>query len=65
MPLAEGKSRETVSTNISELHSGKTYAHTKQKFGKEKADKQAVAIAMSQARKSGHHSTPLRHHKTK
>lgn len=52
MPLKKGSSRKTVSKNISELHTGKTYAHTAAKFGKDKANKQAVAIAMSQARKS-------------
>lgn len=41
MPLAKGKSRETISKNIrTEMHAGK------------KQD-QAVAIALNQARKSG------------
>lgn len=53
MPLKKGKSRATISKNISELHGGKTYAKTKAKFGKAKANKQAVAIAMDKARKSG------------
>lgn len=52
MPLKKGKSQKTISSNISELHTGKTYAHTAAKFGKKKADKQAVAIAMRQAGKS-------------
>jgi hypothetical protein len=52
MPLASGTSRATVSGNIRELHTGKTYARTKAKFGKDKANKQAVAIALSQKRKS-------------
>jgi hypothetical protein len=52
MPLKTGKSPKTVSSNISELHKGKTYAKTSQKFGKDKANKQAVAIALSQAKKS-------------
>lgn len=43
MPLKRGKSKETVSSNISELrHSGYP-------------QKQAIAIALSQARKSGGH----------
>jgi len=50
MPLKGGKSKATVSKNISELHGGKTYAHTKRKFGKKKADRQAVAIALNKAR---------------
>lgn len=55
MPLKKGSSQSTISQNISELHSGNTYSRTKRKFGKKKADKQAVAIAMSQARKSKRH----------
>jgi len=50
MPLAAGKSRKTISSNIRELHSGPTYEHTAGKFGKARADKQAVAIALSKAR---------------
>jgi hypothetical protein len=53
MPLKKGKSKKTISSNISEFHKGKTFAHTAAKFGKAKANKQAVAVAMSQARKSG------------
>ena len=52
MPLKSGSSRQTVSSNIEELHTGKTYAHTKGKFGKHDADKQAVAIALETARKT-------------
>jgi hypothetical protein len=53
MPLIKGKSRKTVSTNIAEFHTGKTYAATAAKFGKKKADKQAVAVALETARRSG------------
>ena len=53
MPLKKGKSQKTISSNIRELHSGQTYSKTSAKFGKKKADKQAVAIAMSTARKTG------------
>lgn len=53
MPLKPGKSQKTISSNISEFHGGKTYAHTAAKFGKEKADKQAVAVALDEARESG------------
>lgn len=51
MPLQPGSSKETISKNISEFHTGKTYAHTESKFGKERANKQAIAVALSQARK--------------
>lgn len=50
MPLEKGSSPKTISRNIEELHSGNTYAHTKSKFGKDKANKQAVAIAFSEAK---------------
>ena len=53
MPLVKGKSKKTISKNISEFHTGKTYAHTASKFGKAKADKQAVAVALNTARKAG------------
>ncbi len=52
MPLKKGKSQKTVSSNIREFHEGPTYAKTKRKFGKSKADKQAVAVAMSEKRRS-------------
>lgn len=52
MPLKRGTSKKTVSKNISEFHKGKTYAHTKAKFGKARANKQAVAVAMATKRKS-------------
>lgn len=52
MPLKPGASRKTVSSNIRELHEGRTYEHTLMEYGKRKADKQAVAIALSEARKT-------------
>ena len=52
MPLSKGKSKKTVSKNIKELHKGETYSKTAKKSGKNAADKQAVAIALSQSRKS-------------
>jgi hypothetical protein len=52
MPLKKGKSRRVVSQNIREFHSGKTYARTKRKFGKKRADKQAVAAALNTALKT-------------
>lgn len=53
MPLLPGSSKATISKNIREFHWGKTYAHTAAKFGKDRANKQAVAVALNTARKSG------------
>jgi aminoglycoside phosphotransferase family enzyme len=53
MPLQKGSSKKTIGKNISEFHKGDTYAATMKKFGKAKADKQSIAVAYSQARKSG------------
>lgn len=52
MPLTPGSSSKVIGKNISEFHTGKTYAHTAAKFGKKRADKQAIAVAMSEAGKS-------------
>lgn len=49
MPLKRGSSDTIISQNIRELHGGNTYARTKRKFGKKRADRQAVAIAMHEA----------------
>lgn len=53
MPLKKGKSQETISKNIKEFHDSDTYAQTKENHGKKRADKQAVAVALETARKSG------------
>lgn len=47
MPLKPGKSQHVISKNISELESSKTEA------GKKRTHAQNVAIALSEARKSG------------
>lgn len=53
MPLQPGKSTATISKNISEFHGGPTFKHTAEKFGKSRANKQAVAVAFSEARRTG------------
>jgi hypothetical protein len=52
MPLKKGKSKKVLAENIAEFHHGKTYARTARKFGKATANKQAVAAAYSQRRRS-------------
>jgi hypothetical protein len=49
MPLKKGKSKKTVSKNISEFHKGATFKKTAAKFGKDTANKQAVAVALRKA----------------
>ena len=51
-----------VGHNIEELHSGNTFAHTKEKFGKERANKQSIAIALDVARKAKHRAKGGRVH---
>ena len=53
MPLKPGKSKAVFSENISEFHKGKTFAATEKKFGKARANKQAIAVAYSEQRRSG------------
>lgn len=53
MPLKSGTSQKTVSKNIRELHSGPQYKATARKHGSAAAHKQAIAIALDQARQSG------------
>jgi hypothetical protein len=52
MPLKQGRNRQVISDNIRELHQGPQFQRTRRKFGKAKANKQAVAIALEQARQS-------------
>ena len=52
MPLKPGRSKSQVSENIREFHKGPTYSRTAAKFGQDRANKQAVAVALSEARES-------------
>lgn len=52
MPLSKGRSKKTLAKNIREFHKGRTYSKTKKKFGKKRANKQAVAVAYAQRRRS-------------
>lgn len=51
MPLRKGNSQAIISQNIEELEKGNVHRKTQKKKGKKKADKQSVAIALSEARK--------------
>lgn len=53
MPLLKGKSKAVRRKNFEEFGKGKTYAATKSRFGKKKADKQRIAVVLSNERKSG------------
>jgi len=50
MPLLPGKANRKE--NFRDFHAGATYAHTKAKFGKVRADKQAVAAILSNERRT-------------
>lgn len=63
MPLIPGSGSDAVSANISELHGGKTFKRTSRKYGKKRAQKQSVAIALNEARKSGRRA-PLANKRT-
>jgi hypothetical protein len=63
MPLKPGSSNDIVSSNISELEHGKVVGKTRRKFGKKRAQKQAVAIALKEKRKGvlANKRTPRKH----
>lgn len=52
MPIKKGSSDKVVKQNIRELHKGPQFQRTAQAHGKATARKQAVAIALDQARKA-------------
>ena len=63
MPLISGKGSDIESANVSELMHGKVVGKTRRKFGKKRARKQAVAISLAEARKSGR-KAPLANKRT-
>jgi hypothetical protein len=60
MPLRPGRSKKTLQANFHELRQGQTFAHTARKFGKRRAEKQMIAIALSTARKTGRNMSDAR-----
>lgn len=51
MPLVKSGSSAALSENFHDLRHGKTFGKTERKFGKKRAQKQMVAIALSNQRK--------------
>lgn len=51
MPLEKSGSSDALSANFHELRHGKTFKRTAKKYGKKRARKQMVAIALSNQRK--------------
>lgn len=43
---------ESISDDIREFHKGETYSKTRKKYGKDKANRQAIAVAYSSKRKN-------------
>ena len=54
MPLKKGTDRKTTESNFREFGTGKTYRHTKKRFGKKRADRQRIAVVLPNKRKSKH-----------
>lgn len=52
MPLERGTSRAVTQRNFDEVRHGKTFAKTSRKYGKKLAEKQMIAIVLSNKRKS-------------
>jgi hypothetical protein len=52
MPLIESTSKEATRKNFEEAGKGRTYSHTKKKFGKDRANKQRIAIVLNNKRKA-------------
>lgn len=52
MPLRKSASKAATRENFEEFGHGKTYARTKRKYGKKKADKQRIAVVLKNKRKA-------------
>jgi hypothetical protein len=52
MPLRKSASKAATRKNFEEFGAGRTYAATKKKSGKRKADKQRIAVVLQNKRKS-------------
>lgn len=56
MPLIKSASKAATKQNFHDLRHGNTYARTRRKSGKKKANKQMVAIAMRNKRDAARRS---------
>ena len=52
MPLRKSASKAATRKNFEEFGAGRTYAATKKKFGRKKADKQRIAVVLQNKRKA-------------
>lgn len=52
MPLRDSDTQSATEDNFREFGKGKTYARTKHKYGKKKADKQRIAVVLKNKRKA-------------
>ena len=50
MPLIHSDTQAATESNFDELRHGKTFARTRRKYGKKRAQKQMVAIALKNKR---------------
>jgi hypothetical protein len=52
MPLRDSDTQAATKDNFREFGKGKTYARTKRKYGKKKANKQRIAVVLKNKRKA-------------
>jgi hypothetical protein len=52
MPLIQSDTQAATEANFHELRHGKTFRRTKKKYGKKRARKQMIAIALKNKRKA-------------
>lgn len=55
MPLRKSASKSATRANFEEFGRGKTYARTKKRYGKKRADRQRIAVVLNNKRKAKRH----------
>ena len=63
MPLIQSDTQAATRDNFREFGKGKTYRKTKKKYGKKRANKQRIAVVLSNKRKSKHRKHKVSEHK--